>query len=54
MRRFDRARAAMMVIRLAGAPDRARDELIGTIGPQYGEATVEKVAINAVMAGCKP
>jgi len=39
---------------LLGAPGRARDELLGTIGPQYGEATVEKVAINAVMAGCKP
>jgi hypothetical protein len=39
---------------LVGAPGRVRDELIGTIGPQYGEATVEKVAINAVMAGCKP
>ena len=39
---------------LAGASDRARDELIGTLGPCYGEATVEKVAINAVMAGCAP
>jgi hypothetical protein len=39
---------------LTGAPGRSRDELLGTIGPCYGEATVEKVAINAVMAGCKP
>ncbi len=39
---------------LAGAPDRTRDELLGMIGPCYGEATVEKVAINAVMAGCRP
>jgi hypothetical protein len=39
---------------LMGAADRARDELIGVLGPCYGEATVEKVAINAVMAGCKP
>jgi hypothetical protein len=39
---------------LSGAPHRSRDELIGTLGPCYGEATVEKVAINAVMAGCKP
>jgi hypothetical protein len=39
---------------LAGAWNRAREELIGTLGPCYGEATVEKVAINAVMAGCKP
>ncbi len=39
---------------LAGAPDRKPTELLGTVGPCYGEATVEKVAINAVMAGCKP
>jgi hypothetical protein len=39
---------------LAGAPDRSHDELLGTIGPCYGEATIERVAINAVMAGCKP
>jgi len=39
---------------LASAPERLRDELIGTLGPCYGEATIEKVAINAVMAGCKP
>ena len=39
---------------LAGAPGRTRDELIGTLGPCYGEATVERVAVNAVMAGCTP
>jgi hypothetical protein len=39
---------------LAGAPGRDRDELIGILGPCNGKATVEKVAINAVMAGCKP
>ena len=39
---------------LAGASGRARGELVGTLGPCYGEATVEKVAINAVMAGCAP
>ncbi|MBI3300687.1 MAG: hypothetical protein HYZ72_01200, partial [Deltaproteobacteria bacterium] len=38
---------------LAGA-DRDPQELIGTVGPNYGRATVEKVAINAVMAGCHP
>lgn len=27
---------------------------LGTIGPGNGQATVEKVAINAVMAGCRP
>jgi len=30
------------------------DKVIGTIGPSFNPATVEKVAINAVMAGCKP
>jgi hypothetical protein len=29
-------------------------ELIGLIPPNYGKATLEKIAINAVMAGCRP
>ncbi|MDP8979437.1 MAG: TlpA family protein disulfide reductase [Acidobacteriota bacterium] len=29
-------------------------EVIGRIPPNYGEATVEKIAANAVMAGCRP
>jgi hypothetical protein len=29
-------------------------ELIGLILPNHGKATVEKIAINAVMAGCLP
>jgi hypothetical protein len=29
-------------------------ELIGLVAPQLGRATVEKIAINAVMAGCRP
>ncbi len=33
---------------------RPADELIAPIPPKWGRATVEKVAINAVMAGCKP
>ena len=28
--------------------------LVGAMGPAKGEATVEKIAINAVMAGCLP
>jgi hypothetical protein len=32
----------------------APDELVGLIQPEGWEATVEKVAINGVMAGCKP
>ena len=34
--------------------DRDPDELIAGVPPKWGRATVEKVAINAVMAGCKP
>jgi hypothetical protein len=30
------------------------DLVLGAVGPGLGEATVEKVAINAVMAGCLP
>src|SRR5919199_3431862 len=33
---------------------RQPDVLIGRIPPKGGRATVEKIAINAVMAGCKP
>jgi hypothetical protein len=29
-------------------------EVIGRIPPNYGEATIEKIAANAVMAGCRP
>ena len=33
---------------------REPDEVVGVIPPRYGDATVEKIAINAVMAGCEP
>ncbi len=33
---------------------RSRDEVVGVVPPDLVECTVEKVAINAVMAGCKP
>jgi hypothetical protein len=32
----------------------APETLIGKVAPSFGEATVEKIAINAVMAGCLP
>jgi hypothetical protein len=38
---------------LAGTRRRP-DEVIGKVPPKWGECTVEKVAINAVMAGCLP
>ena len=36
------------------AVDRDPQEVLGAVGPNYGPASVEKVAINAVMAGCHP
>ncbi len=38
---------------LAGT-ERKPDEIVGSIPPNLAPCTVEKVAINAVMAGCKP
>jgi hypothetical protein len=38
---------------LEGTPLEA-DESLGGIPPKYSEATVEKIAVNAVMAGCLP
>jgi len=38
---------------LKGAQRRA-DEVVGKIPPYLGACTVEKVAINAVLAGCRP
>lgn len=29
-------------------------ESLGALGPGYGQATIEKIAVNAVMAGCRP
>jgi hypothetical protein len=34
--------------------DRDPQEIVGVLPPRQGEATIEKIAINAVMAGCKP
>ncbi len=42
------------VDRILAATSRYRQELVGEMPPNYGRATVEKVAINAVMAGCRP
>src|SRR3990172_11493377 len=33
---------------------RGPDELLGEMPPNYGRLSVEKAAINAVMAGCRP
>lgn len=42
------------VTRMLGGTARDRAELVGEVAPNYGRATVEKIAINAVMAGCRP
>jgi hypothetical protein len=44
------ARVAAMV----AASGRARDELVAEMPPNLGRATVERIAVNAVMAGCRP
>ena len=38
---------------LLAATRRARDHAIGAIAPKMGIATLEKIAVNAVMAGCE-
>ena len=42
------------VRRMIEASGRAPAEIMGVIPPRFAEATVEHVAINAVMAGCLP
>lgn len=42
------------VMRMLEGTTRAPDEVVAVIPPDLVEATVEKIAINAVMAGCKP
>jgi hypothetical protein len=42
------------VARTLAAVKRAPQDVIGAVPPRWAPATVEKIAINAVMAGCKP
>ncbi len=42
------------VMRMLDATRRAPDEVVALVPPNLVPVTVEKVAINAVMAGCKP
>jgi hypothetical protein len=44
----ERVRAAV------GASGQPGDTLIGLVAPRLGRATVERIAVNAVMAGCRP
>jgi hypothetical protein len=42
------------VIRMLKGTQRDAQEIVGTCAPNYAPLTIEKIAINAVMAGCKP
>ncbi|MEM7417155.1 MAG: thioredoxin [Gemmatimonadota bacterium] len=42
------------ILRMLAGTDRAADDVVGIMPPDLVECTVEKVAINAVMAGCLP
>jgi peroxiredoxin len=42
------------VMRMLAGTHRDPQEVIATVPPNMGVGTVEKIAINAVMAGCKP
>jgi hypothetical protein len=42
------------VERMLAGTERVRDELLGEMPPNYGRLTVEKAAINAGLAGCRP
>jgi hypothetical protein len=47
----ERVEAMLEIAAIAGFE---RDFVLGDVGPNMGQASVEKVAINAVMAGCLP
>ena len=42
------------ILRMLGGTRRDPHEVIGRVPPELAPCTVEKVAINAVMAGCRP
>lgn len=42
------------VERMLSCTKRKPDDVIATVAPGFGAATVERIAINAVMAGCRP
>ena len=42
------------VMRMLSGTRRDPQDVVAIVPPNMGEATVEKIAINAVMAGCKP
>jgi hypothetical protein len=42
------------IMRMLEGTTRKRDEIVGDVPPNLSPITIEKVAINAVMAGCRP
>ncbi|MBV9410348.1 MAG: thioredoxin [Acidimicrobiia bacterium] len=42
------------VLRMLAGTSRAPDDVVAVVPPDLVECTVEKVAVNAVMAGCRP
>src|SRR5438445_10946014 len=45
---------AERVAAAVAASGRRGDDLVAEMPPRFGRATVQKIAINAVMAGCRP
>jgi hypothetical protein len=45
---------AARVAAAVAASSRSPDELVAEMPPNFGRATVQKIAVNAVMAGCRP
>ena len=43
-----------VVDQLVAACGREPSEVVGAIPPAWGEASIEKIAVNAAMAGCLP
>jgi hypothetical protein len=42
------------VLRMLEGTGRAADEVVAVVGPDFADCTVEKAAVNAVLAGCRP
>ena len=42
------------VLNMLTGTTRSPDEVVGQVPPDLAECTIEKIAINAVLAGCKP
>ena len=45
---------AERVLRMIGGTARDPQEIVAEVPPNYAPASVEKIAVNAVLAGCKP